>query len=159
MNLEKAKILDAILLKFTGNKTITWHEIKEGAFIDIETYYVIENNINFLVGDGQLERDSVQAFSLSMTDKGFATMTDLPNLGYVTTAKKERNIRRWANISGVIVILTFLILIYDTWFNKQKPIPAQTETTQPANRLHETQIDTNKDNAKIDSLPRINDTP
>jgi len=120
MNLEKAKILDAILLKFTGNITITWNQLQQGAFNEIATYHVVENNINYLVGDGQLERDVTQAFSLSMTNKGFATMTDLPNLGYVTLAKKEKKKTIWAFISGGIVIATFLILVYDKWFNPKQ---------------------------------------
>jgi len=144
MNLEKAKILDAILLKFTGNITITWYQLEQGAFNDIATYHVVENNINYLVGDGQLERDVAQPFSLSMTDKGFATMTDLPNLGYVTIAKKEKKKNIWTFISGGIVVATFLILVYDTWFNSK-----QTNTD------HQNSISWSQDSSLLNSWNKL----
>lgn len=161
MNLEKAKILDAILLKFTGNITITWHQLQQGLCNDIETYHVIENNINYLVGDGQLERDVAQAFSLSMTDKGFATMTDLANLGYVTAAKKERNNRRWAIVGGVLTGLTFIILVYTTWFQGKQSNNPPTETKDTSNmksleqpKLNNTHLSSDTATATTDTTPK-----
>ena len=114
MTIDKATLLDKILLKFRGNITVKWSDLQTGLWDDIATYHVCENNINFLVGDGMLKRDTVLHL-LSMTDKGFATMTDLDNLGYVTKAKKERNETMIKYIGFCIGVATFILLFFRTF--------------------------------------------
>jgi hypothetical protein len=130
MNIQKAKILDAILLKFVGNRTFTWTQLQNGAFGDIGNYHLIENNINFLIGEGHLRRNEIEPQSLTLTDKGFATMTDLPNLGYVVSAKKERRKNAFKALSGIILVASFGILIYDTWFHAENYPPKPELVTQ-----------------------------
>jgi len=112
MKTDKAKMLDDILKRFSGNITITWDSLREEFKDDMDKYYILENNINFLVGDGILKRDTT-LHTLCMTDKGFATMTDPENLGYVPKAKKETRDNRIKNIAFVITIATFLVLCYN----------------------------------------------
>jgi hypothetical protein len=112
MDIEKAKILDGILQKFSGNVTISWESLREEFKNDMNKYYILENNINFLVSDGMLKRDTI-LHTLCMTDKGFATMTDPKNLGYLVKAKKERTESRVKYIAFSLTISTFLILLYN----------------------------------------------
>lgn len=102
---EKAILLDKILLKFEGNKTWTWDGIHTPEFYkDLnDDYFVVENHLNFLIGDGMLTKyrdpdykDLNKNFEdypelSNLTPKGFAVMTDLKNLGYV---QKERDRER-----------------------------------------------------------------
>jgi hypothetical protein len=117
MELKKARLLDNILLKFWGNVTLTWADIQNGAWNDIATYDDCENNINFLVGDGMLKRDTT-LHTLVTTDKGFATMTDLKNLGYVTKAKKERLDNSIKYLAFGLAIGTFFILVYNNFVKR-----------------------------------------
>ncbi len=110
MKLQKARFLDALLLKFRGNLTITWQEFQNGLCDDIASYYIIENNINFLVGDAMLKRDEVRR-SLSLTDKGFATMTDLRSLGYVTKTSKEIWQLGLQILLAVVSVVTFVLVV------------------------------------------------
>jgi hypothetical protein len=121
MNRKKAKLLDKILLKFIGNKSVKWSDLQQGIWNDIESYHVCENNINFLIGDQMLERNHILQ-TLSLTDKGFATMTDLENLGYVKKAIRERNEILLKYFLAFITIATFIILCLKTfiWENYSK---------------------------------------
>lgn len=144
MNIEKAKILDDILQRFSGNATISWESLREEFKDDMNKYYVLENNINFLVGDGMLKRDTT-LHTLCMTDKGFATMTDPKNLGYLVKAKKERIESRVKYIAFSVTIATFLILLYNNFISpKLKPInassPDLTSTTEKTNSTIEQKI-------------------
>jgi hypothetical protein len=130
MDLKKAKLLDKILLKFWGNKTLKWSDIQNGAWSDIAIYDDCEKNINFLVGDSMLKRDTT-LHTLWTTDKGFATMTDLKNLGYVTKVKKERLDNGIKYLAFGLAIATFLILFYNNFIKPklaEKPIPAPRST-------------------------------
>jgi hypothetical protein len=128
MNIDKAKLLDKILLKFTGNVTIKWSDLQQGIWDDIASYHVCENNINFLVGDDMLKRDN-ELQTLCMTDKGFATMTDLENLGYVTKANKEKrdNILKYG--LACITLATFIILCFKTFKPNDEKSNLSTPTT------------------------------
>lgn len=116
MDIAKAKILDDILQRFSGNVTISWESLREEFKHDMNKYYILENNINFLVGDGMLKRDTT-LHTLCMTDKGFATMTDPKNLGYLVKAKKERIESRVKYIAFFVTIATFLILLYNNFIS------------------------------------------
>jgi hypothetical protein len=136
MDIEKAKILDNILKRFSGNITVSWASLREEFKDDMNKYYILENNINFLVGDGILKRDNT-LHTLSMTDKGFATMTDPGNLGYYVKAKKERNESRIKYAAFFITIATFLILLYNNFIHSKSTSSSSTpiekkEVTVPA---------------------------
>jgi hypothetical protein len=104
--LEKAILLDKILLKFEGNKTWTWDGIHTPEFYkDLnDDYFVIENHLNFLIGDGMLTKyRDVDYKDLTknledypelsnLTPKGFAVMTDLKNLGYEQKEKERERV-------------------------------------------------------------------
>jgi hypothetical protein len=114
MIIDKAILLDKILQKFAGNITVKWSDLQTGLWDDIATYDDCEKNINFLVGDGMLKRNT-NPDSLSTTDKGFATMTDLENLGYVVKAKKERRETIIKYIGFGIGVATFILLCFKTF--------------------------------------------
>jgi hypothetical protein len=174
----KAALCDAILLKFDGNQTFYWRDLHGDPklFNDIisdsdcdteptpdNKYFVIEPLLNFLVADGMLRRkdQNIEGHqSLCLSDKGYSSMKDLKNLGYVTLAKKKRLNFIWIRVSGGIVIATFLILIYNTWGKKDKAnqiYQPSTNAEQP-NTPPLPQLDTNKQSAKKDTLAAI-DTP
>ena len=137
MTIDKAKILDSILLKFVGNATIFWKDLQQGIWDDIASYHVCENNINFLVGDDMLKRDTVLE-SLSMTNKGFATMTDLDNLGYVKKATKERQETFLKYGLAFVTVSTFVILCLKTFiWNGDTKTYTQTESIQDSVRPQE----------------------
>jgi len=109
MYLGKAKALDKVLLEFTGNVTIDWR--KETEFKTKREYHLWENNINVLIGEGLLRKDT-QTYKLCMTEKGFGVMTDLKNFGYTGKAKsllfeKIKNI-----VLLIVSVSTFLILLF-----------------------------------------------
>ena len=126
MNIDKAKLLDKILLKFTGNITVKWSDLQQGIWDDVASYHVCENNINFLVGEDMLKRDN-EIQTLCMTDKGFATMTDLENLGYVKKANKERRDDFVKYGLACITVATFIILCFKTF----KPTDDKSNSTTP----------------------------
>lgn len=141
MDIEKAKILDGILQRFSGNVTISWESLREEFKDDMNTYYILEKNINFLVGDGMLKRDTT-LHTLCMTDKGFATMTDPKNLGYLVKTKRERTESRVKYIAFSVTIATFLILLYN---NLIAPKLNSAKVTSPDSILK-----TEKTNSAID---------
>lgn len=130
MDIEKAKILDDILKRFSGNVTISWESLRVEFKDDMNKYFILENNLNFLVGDGMLKRDNA-LHTLCMTDKGFATMTDPESLGYYVKAKKERNESRIKYAAFFITTATFLILLYNNFINSKStsssPTPKEKE--------------------------------
>jgi hypothetical protein len=102
--LEKAELLDRILLKFQGNKTIAWDYFHKPEFYkDLhDNYYVVENHLNYLIGDEMLTKErqidneksdkarmNIYSEYSFLTPKGFAVMTDLENLGYVRTENER----------------------------------------------------------------------
>lgn len=112
---DKAQILDGILLTFKGDKTITWDQMRAGACKKVHSdYFVIENNINFLVGEGMIRRE-VGITALTLTDKGYGTMTEIDNLGYVASLKGKKSAinlsKRNNNINIGIQILILLVSI------------------------------------------------
>lgn len=119
MTLDKARLLDNILLKFKGNISVYWANLHgdKKQFSDIHIdYFIIENNINYLVGDGKLKRNDIGNNEyLTLTDTGFATMTDLDNLGYVTKAKKDKRETIIKYIGFIIAIATFVLLCFRTF--------------------------------------------
>ena len=130
MTIDKAKLLDKILLKFDGNVTVKWSDLQQGMWDDIASYHICENNINFLVGEQMLKRDN-ELQTLCMTDKGFAIMTDLNNLGYVKKAIKERQEKLLKIGLACITVATFVILCLKTFIlNDGQKTSTSPQTTQ-----------------------------
>ena len=158
MNIDKAKLLDKILLKFTGNITVKWSDLQQGVWDNIASYHVCENNINFLVGDDMLKRDN-ELQTLSMTDKGFATMTDLKNLGYVTKANKENrdNILKYG--LACITLATFIILCFKTFKPNDGKSNSETPTTIQDSANTQDKVKYGETvNLAVDSVPTKRDT-
>lgn len=130
MKPEKAIILDNILKRFKGNETIFWSDLKKEFTDNTNGYYILENNIKYLLGEGILEKDE-QKCSIRLSDKGFATYTDLDSLGYVAITKKEKFDARIKYSAFFITIATFLILCYNfskTFTNQTNDIPIKHST-------------------------------
>ena len=161
MTTDKAKILDKILLKFNGNITVNWTDLQSNIWDDIASYNICENNINFLVGDQMLKRDT-QLQTLSLTDKGFAVMTDINDLGYFKIAKKEKRETIFKYLSYFIGIATFVILFLKTFiwnFDKQNSSIKQTIIDSINNsskvKTSENLGQTNRNNQPLqDTLPK-----
>ncbi len=133
MKLKKAKILDLILLKFHPNREILWNEIHRGDFGDIAQHDLIVNNVNFLISDGLIARDVGSAFSLSLTDKGYAVMTDIKDLGYEKKSKADRRKNAWQMIVGFITLATFVILLLKTCIDAKINLHSSNSTTNKTN--------------------------
>jgi len=122
---------------------------------------VLEPLLNLLVADGILRRkdqDIEGQQSLCLTDKGYSTMKDLENLGYNRKATKETKAKIWSIASGTIVVLTFLILVYDTWFkedysNRQHLVPSAN-----SGKIEQTNNDTILVKSNQDTAIRIGDS-
>jgi hypothetical protein len=146
----KAELCDAVILKFEDDKSFFWNDLHghKKSFNDLildsdcdkgtdpdSKYYVVQPIINLLLEDGILKRMDEQTPRpyLSLTDKGNAIYPDIKHRGYATKYKKERNKSIWVVISGIIIIATFLLLIYNTFFNHKqiKVMPQKSDTATP----------------------------
>ena len=151
----KAELCDAIILRFDGNKTIFWRDLhgNERLFNDMildsdcdkeptaeNKYYVIEPLLNLLVADGILRRkdqDIEGEQSLCLTDKGYSTMKDLKNLGYVTKEKENNKETGWKIILRYVAIATLIFVLIRFFIDfilplfQSKPTQSTSPTTQP----------------------------
>ena len=150
----KAELCDAILLRFDGNKTIHWRDLHGNPklFNDIildsdcdenptpeNKYFVIEPLLNFLVADGMLRRkdqDIEGEQSLCLTDKGYSTMKDLKNLGYVTKEKENNKETGWKVVLRYVAIATLIFVSIRFFIDfilpllQSKPTQSTSPTTQ-----------------------------
>ncbi len=125
----KAELCDAVILKFTGNKSFFWKDLHGNDYLfndlvldsdcDTDTtaytkYIVLEPIINLLLEDGVLKRMDNESDKpyLSLTDKGNAINPDIKNRGYLTKYIKERNENRKKNGLAAISVATFIILCF-----------------------------------------------
>lgn len=155
----KAALCDAILLKFDGNKTIYWRDLhgNKKLFNDIildsdcdeehtpeNKYFVIEPFLNFLVADGMLRRkdqDVEGEQSLCLTDKGYSTMKDLKNLGYVTKEKENNKEIGWKVILRYVAIATLIFVLIRFFIDfilplfQSKLIQSTSPTTQTPKKV------------------------
>ncbi|MBS1661877.1 MAG: hypothetical protein JST68_12595 [Bacteroidetes bacterium] len=119
--MENEELFDAILKKFTGDKSFSRDEIKSTDFYaDLNSdYFVVENHLNFLIGQEMLKESNDQPPFVSLTRKGWFVMTNSSSAGYVTQRKeREKKERRekatllWAALSAIFAaaaIATWLI--------------------------------------------------
>ena len=167
----KAELCDGVIKKFYGDCSYFWRDLHGNNYefndlvLDSDCkedtspntkYFVIQPIINLLLEDGVLQRMDNKSIDpyLSLTDKGNAMLPYLNHRGYVTIIRRGKRKSVWIFFSGAIIVATFLILIYDTWFNPKylKSNPQSSDTTvRQTNILHETPLDTNKEFAKKDS--------
>lgn len=115
MNKVNAKICDAILEKFRGNKSFNWDEIHgEQFFASIHAdYYVVENNLNFLLAPGVNELEVYEYNGIKyvrLTRKGFYTISDIKHEGYVAKWAKVNREKAWKYVAGGIAVLTFVLV-------------------------------------------------
>lgn len=177
--IEKAELLDKILLKFQGNKTLAWDYFHKPEFYKElhENYFVVENHLNYLIGEEMLskerqiddeksDRGGMTLYSeySFLTPKGFAVMTDLENLGYVHAEnerlridKREDRTLAYAKLafwSGLIAtIITLLGFVKCNSDNSNKTI--NTFIILPVKTKINNSPIIKKTNIKIDSLKNI----
>jgi len=126
---EKAKFLDNLLLKFEGNKSFNHTQVHDRSFYESldDDFFVVENHLNFLIGDGMIKVTPLSNMGninyelcyYSLTEKGFAVMTDLENLGYASKQKEESEryaldvgtykFAKWSVILTAIAILLSIV--------------------------------------------------
>jgi hypothetical protein len=115
MKKENAIVCDGILEKFRGNKSYDWETIHAPQFYASihEEYYVVENHLNFLLGQGINELEEYEhnyKKYIRLSRKGFYTISDLKHEGYIAKWKKENRAKWWKYVAGGIAILTFLLV-------------------------------------------------
>jgi hypothetical protein len=102
--MDSAELLDSILLRFTGNSSVKWADLREEFKTNMHQYHVTENNIKRLTSDGMLV-DHKEIATLNLTDRGFATMVDISNSGYVVKEQERRKIEKKERRAFVISVL------------------------------------------------------
>ena len=159
--MSKEIIFDKILRKFEGNKTFHWDylhtkEFYEDIHID---YFVVENHLNFLIGDSVLKEDPIEKF-ISLSRKGHFVMTNSNTDGYQAKKKKENRKRAWAIFLGIASIVTFILVTYrfaNDFIITPKSRPNSESVTVDTKKQTIPPTDTaNKKNQKADSVkPKI----
>jgi len=112
----KENIFDNILKKFEGNLSFTWDDVHQESFYkDINPdYFVVENHLNFLIGDGSIKEVSGsngQTY-LSLSRKGWFKMTNNATDGYYFARKKEVRERNLKIFLTVLSAATFILVSY-----------------------------------------------
>lgn len=110
--MDKEIIFDKILRKFEGDRTFNWDYIHQKEFYESidSDYFVVENHINFLIGDNALNEDP-NTHNLSLSRKGWFIMTNSETDGYAAKNKKENKKSAWTIILGIVSIGTFILVI------------------------------------------------
>jgi hypothetical protein len=114
--MKKEIIFDLILKKFEGNKSFTWEDVHKKEFYeDIDrNYFVVENHLNFLIGDGTIKETNdlpVDPY-LSLSRKGWFMMTNCKTEGYEAKMKKERRDKNLKIVLAILSVATFLLVGY-----------------------------------------------
>jgi predicted transcriptional regulator len=119
--MENEELFDAILKKFTGDRSFSRDEIRDSSFYENlnEDYYVVENHLNFLIGQEMLKESNDRIPIVSLTRKGWYVMTNPKAAGYVAQRKeREKKNKRekatliWAALAAIFAagaILTWVI--------------------------------------------------
>ncbi len=88
-------------------------------------YFVIENHLNFLIGDGALQEDKLEGL-ISLSRKGWFMMTNSGTDGYEAKKKKESKKKAWTIILGIVSIATFILVTIR--FTKDFVIPPKSKS-------------------------------
>jgi len=119
--MENDELFDGILKKFVGNKSLSWEAIHAEEFYrDLNSdYFVVENHLNFLIGEGMLKESEEPNPYISLTRKGWYVMTNTEKAGYVAKLgnrlKKEQREKstltwaKWATIFAAVTIITWVV--------------------------------------------------
>jgi hypothetical protein len=119
--MESPEIFDRILRKFQGNKSFSWDDVHNKDFYESisSDYFVVENHLNFLIGDGSIQEKLETPTMLCLSRKGWFIMTNPEIEGYETKElnRKKRESRerktliwaKWATIFAAISIVAWLI--------------------------------------------------
>jgi hypothetical protein len=120
--MENEELFDAILKKFTGDRSFSRDEIRSLTFHqDLnDDYFVVENHLNFLIGEELLKESSDPMPIVSLTRKGWYIMTNPAQAGYVTKRelqkkreKREKSTLFWAVLAGVGAVLAIIVWVLD----------------------------------------------
>lgn len=156
-------------MKFIGNISIEWKDLQSGSFNDIASYDTIESGINFLIAEKMILRkhdDPEKQYLLGLTDRGFATMTNLREFGYKSKYERENKDRFIKYATFLIAVASFLILFFNlckaTFYphfenhpQSIEPMKQSAPKSTPRKLISEnrfdsqTNIDTNMKKAKI----------
>ncbi|MBK7886786.1 MAG: hypothetical protein IPJ86_05610 [Bacteroidetes bacterium] len=108
-------------------------------------YFIIEPLLNFLVADGMLRRknqDIEGEECLCLTDKGYSTMKDLKNLGYVIKEKENNKETAWKVVLRYVAIATLIFVLTRFFLDfilpqfQSKQTQTASPTTQTPKRSH-----------------------
>lgn len=125
--MENEELFDAILKKFTGNKSFSWDEIHtKNFYYDLNTdYFVVENHLNFLIGQEVLKESSDSVPYVALTRKGWYVMTNPEIAGYVTQRadrilkeKREKATLRWSRWAAIFAAAAIATWIIDKLLKK-----------------------------------------
>jgi hypothetical protein len=127
MKKKKAKMLDAILLKFRGDVSIRHDNQRENRFEEIGGYFEIENLLNLLESDGMIERriDGTKG----LTPRGISTIGDIEDEGYVAKTRKQI-----FTFERICWILSLILMAGAVWF------AARTYFTREMPSMHDESI-------------------
>jgi hypothetical protein len=116
---DKEIILDKLLKKFNGNVSFTWADLHKPDFFESidPDYFVVENHINFLLGDGALH--DVAGY-VALTRRGLFMMAYVDTEGYVPKKRQllqaqnlNKKILTWAIVAAVVSVLSLLGWLLD----------------------------------------------
>jgi hypothetical protein len=101
----------------------------------------MENLLNHLLGDGVKELEEYEfngTIYIRLSKKGFYTISDLENEGYVSKWRKEKREKIWKYFLGAITISTFLVVgfrFYRDFLNSKSAaaLPINQTKTVPVN--------------------------
>lgn len=134
--MKKEIIFDLILKKFEGDRSFSWESIHEKEFYESinKDYFVVENHLNFLIGENLIKESEGNPICLSLTRKGWFIMTNDKSDGYKAKATKERREIKLRYILAILSFATFSLVSYrfyvDIIKNKsQMKITTQSESS------------------------------
>jgi len=158
-----AKICDGVLEKFRGNKSFDWDTMHDKSFygsIDDE-YFEVENVINLLLGQGVNELEEYEHDGktyVRLTKKGFYTISDLKNEGYVAKWNEKWREKAWKKFVAIITIFTFILVGYrfyrDFIGTKQRSVQSTSSTDTITARKIITAPKIVKDTMSVDTAAR-----
>jgi|GEM_PF-4346051 hypothetical protein len=155
--MRKAIVCDAIITKFRGNKSFNWDEIHSEEFFKIidGDYFVVENQLNFLLGEDLLEKYTIKEEYgihsylhdreyIRLTPKGFATLGDIENMGYVGKEKEYQGKKRLDKLTlyGVYggIVVSIIISVVPIMFAKKTSTQKQSSMTVKVDTTHKDTI-------------------
>ncbi|MEJ5995232.1 hypothetical protein WG904_12460 [Pedobacter sp. Du54] len=102
-----------------SNSTFTLEQIRREEIWknSCDDYFVYENNINRLLGDGMVKQ--IEGGYISLSNKGFAVMAEIETYGYTRIQKNANRENIIKYVIYCVTISTFLILLFRTFILKK----------------------------------------